>query len=94
MYLQRQPEAEPRENNAERPEEEQTLGHLQGLTGVEEDGGNRPLRCDPEQEMTKGRQPEAYQETTQEAVCSGAASSRHASGELWVRLVCGWVQGL
>ncbi|KAJ1209101.1 hypothetical protein NDU88_004480 [Pleurodeles waltl] len=43
------------------------LVHLQGSTGVEEDGGNRPLRCDPEQETTKRKQPEADQETTQEA---------------------------
>ncbi|KAJ1137819.1 hypothetical protein NDU88_004215 [Pleurodeles waltl] len=75
-----QPEVEPGQNSAERPEEEQMLGHLQGSTGVEEDGGNRPLRCDPEQEMMKRKEPEADQETTQKAICHGAAYSHNTSG--------------
>ncbi|KAJ1197746.1 hypothetical protein NDU88_001594 [Pleurodeles waltl] len=58
-----QPEAEPAENSAERPEEEQMLGHLGGSTGVEEDGSNCPRYCDLEQEMTKRKQPDY--ETTQ-----------------------------
>ncbi|KAJ1152872.1 hypothetical protein NDU88_005646 [Pleurodeles waltl] len=35
-------EVEPGENSAERPEEEQRLGHLHGSTGVEEDSGKLP----------------------------------------------------
>ncbi|KAJ1148406.1 hypothetical protein NDU88_001242 [Pleurodeles waltl] len=83
--LQWQPEAEPGENSGEQPEKEQTFRHLRGSTGVEEDGGNLPIRCDPEQETMKREQPEAAHETTQEAVCRGAASSRHASGGAWLR---------
>ncbi|KAJ1164873.1 hypothetical protein NDU88_005306 [Pleurodeles waltl] len=64
-----QPKVKPVENSAERQEEEQTLGHLRGSTGVEEDSGNCPLHCDPEQEMTKGKKPETDQEMTQEAIC-------------------------
>ncbi|KAJ1190161.1 hypothetical protein NDU88_006900 [Pleurodeles waltl] len=41
---------------------------LQGPTGTEEDGGNCPLRCDPDQGMTEGNQPKADQESTQKAV--------------------------
>ncbi|KAJ1114470.1 hypothetical protein NDU88_002707 [Pleurodeles waltl] len=89
-----QPEAEPGENSAERQEEEQTLRHVRGSTGVEDDSGNLPLHCDPEQETTKRKQPEADQETTQEAVCHGYASSWHASGGAWLRQVCGQVRGL
>ncbi|KAJ1177858.1 hypothetical protein NDU88_003110 [Pleurodeles waltl] len=70
------------------------LGHLWGSTGVEEDGGNCPLCCDPDQEMTKRKQPEADQEMTQEVICHGAASSCHASGGAWLRQMCGRVQGL
>ncbi|KAJ1096324.1 hypothetical protein NDU88_001467 [Pleurodeles waltl] len=78
--LQWQPEVEPGENSAERPEEEQTLGHLHASPGVEEDSGNLPLYCDLGQEARKIKQHEADQETTQEAVCRGAASSHHTSG--------------
>ncbi|KAJ1136730.1 hypothetical protein NDU88_003145 [Pleurodeles waltl] len=51
-------------------------------TGVEEDGGYCPLRCDPKQETTEGKQPEAAQETTQETVWRRAESSHHASGRV------------
>ncbi|KAJ1110111.1 hypothetical protein NDU88_007466 [Pleurodeles waltl] len=89
-----QPEEEPEENSAERLEEEQMLEHLRGLTGVEEVGGNLPLRYDPEQDMTKREKPEADQETTQEAICGGTASSHHASGGAWLHQVCGRERGL
>ncbi|KAJ1163380.1 hypothetical protein NDU88_003838 [Pleurodeles waltl] len=72
-----QPEAEPGENSDERPEDEQMLGHLRGSTGSEEEGWNL-LWCDPEQEITKREQPKADKGVTQEAVCRGAASFRHA----------------
>ncbi|KAJ1201050.1 hypothetical protein NDU88_004866 [Pleurodeles waltl] len=91
--LQWQLEVETGENSAERSEEEQTLRHLRRSTGVEEDGGNHPLRCDPKQEMMKRKQPETKQETTQEAICHGAAFSPHPSGGAWLRQVCGWVRG-
>ncbi|KAJ1190319.1 hypothetical protein NDU88_007057 [Pleurodeles waltl] len=87
-----QPESEQGENSAKQPEEEQMLGHLRGLTGVEEEGGNRPLCCDPEHERMKRKQPEGDQETTQEAVCCGAASSHYASGGAWLPEVFGRVR--
>ncbi|KAJ1132784.1 hypothetical protein NDU88_011085 [Pleurodeles waltl] len=87
-----QPEAEPGENSGYRPEDERTLGQLPVSNGVEEDGGNCRLHCDPKEEMTKRKQPEA--EVTQEAVCSGAAFSHRASGGSWLYQVCGRVWGL
>ncbi|KAJ1163395.1 hypothetical protein NDU88_003853 [Pleurodeles waltl] len=55
------------------------LRRLRGLTGVEEDGGDRPLHCDPEQEMMKGKQPKADEETTREDVCCSHIRLDHRS---------------
>ncbi|KAJ1107487.1 hypothetical protein NDU88_004877 [Pleurodeles waltl] len=62
-------------------EEEQTLRHLRWSTGVQEDGGNRTLCCDTEQEMTKRKQPKADPETTQEAICYPQADYQVAYGD-------------